>query len=92
MKLKSKLLIFDFDGTIADTKALYYKAIYGVVRKFGHSYKDMDKKAGRGRMAFAPGVVGTFEKENQIIEEHKAAVNKRGEKNDGTIEKDKTRI
>lgn len=34
---------------------------------FQDSYKDMDKKAGRGRMAFAPGAAGTFEKENQII-------------------------
>jgi hypothetical protein len=34
---------------------------------FQDSYKDVDKKAGRGRMAFAPGVVGTFEKKNEII-------------------------
>jgi len=38
-----RLLIFDFDGTIADTKAIYYKSIYEIVRKFGYSYKDMDK-------------------------------------------------
>jgi len=40
---KSKLLIFDFDGTIADTKALYYKVIYENVKKFGYSYKEVDK-------------------------------------------------
>ncbi len=30
-------------------------------------YEIVDKKAERGRMAFAPGTAGTFEKENQII-------------------------
>lgn len=40
---KSKLLIFDFDGTIADTKSLYYKAIYDNLKKFGFSYKSVDK-------------------------------------------------
>ena len=38
-----KLLIFDFDGTIADTKSVYYRAIYEDVKKFGYSYKDVDK-------------------------------------------------
>ena len=38
-----KLLIFDFDGTIADTKTVYYRAIYEEVKKFGYSYKDVDK-------------------------------------------------
>jgi phosphoglycolate phosphatase len=38
-----KLLIFDFDGTIADTKSLYYHAIYNNVKRFGYSYKDVDK-------------------------------------------------
>lgn len=37
------LLIFDFDGTIADTKALYYNAIYKNVKRFGYSYEDVDK-------------------------------------------------
>lgn len=38
-----KLLIFDFDGTIADTKAVYYRVIYNAVKKFGYSYQDVDK-------------------------------------------------
>lgn len=38
-----KLLIFDFDGTIADTKTLYYKVIYENVKKFGYKYQDVDK-------------------------------------------------
>jgi len=38
-----KLLIFDFDGTIADTKAIYYKSIFDVLKKLGYSYKKMDK-------------------------------------------------
>ena len=37
-----KILIFDFDGTIADTKSIYYKAIYNEVKRFGYSYKDVD--------------------------------------------------
>lgn len=40
---KSKFLIFDFDGTIANTKALYYSAIYNEVKIFGYSYKQVDK-------------------------------------------------
>ncbi|MDD5191604.1 MAG: HAD hydrolase-like protein [Candidatus Nanoarchaeia archaeon] len=43
MKQKEKLLIFDFDGTIADTKSIYYKSIYDVVKRFGYSYKDIDR-------------------------------------------------
>ena len=42
------LLIFDFDGTIADTKALYYKAIYKGVKKFGYSYHEVGKFIGLG--------------------------------------------
>jgi len=38
-----KLLIFDFDGTIVDTKALYYNAIYKNVKRFGYSYGDIDR-------------------------------------------------
>jgi phosphoglycolate phosphatase len=38
-----RLLIFDFDGTIADTKALYYNVIYNNVKRFGYSYEDVDK-------------------------------------------------
>ncbi|MDP3026589.1 MAG: HAD hydrolase-like protein [Nanoarchaeota archaeon] len=37
-----KILIFDFDGTIADTKSIYYKATYDAVKKFGYSYKEVD--------------------------------------------------
>jgi phosphoglycolate phosphatase len=37
-----KILIFDFDGTIADTKSIYYKATYEAVKKFGYSYKEVD--------------------------------------------------
>lgn len=42
-KRKMKLLIFDFDGTIVDTKALYYNAVYKNVKGFGYSYKDIDR-------------------------------------------------
>jgi len=35
----AKLLIFDFDGTIADTKAVYYKSIESELRKFGFAQK-----------------------------------------------------
>ncbi|OGJ21881.1 hypothetical protein A3K73_06695 [Candidatus Pacearchaeota archaeon RBG_13_36_9] len=41
--MKMKLLIFDFDGTIVNTKALYYNAVYKNVKKFGYSYKDVDR-------------------------------------------------
>ncbi len=37
------LLIFDFDGTIVDTKALYYNAVYKNVKKFGYTYEEVDK-------------------------------------------------
>ncbi len=37
-----KLLIFDFDGTIADTKKVYYEEIYGSVKSFGIKRKDLD--------------------------------------------------
>ncbi len=40
---KSKLLIFDFDGTIADTKSLYYKAIYNELKILGYKYRDIGK-------------------------------------------------
>ncbi len=41
--MKRKILIFDFDGTIADTKAIYYKIIYNQLKVFGYSYKKVDK-------------------------------------------------
>ncbi len=41
--MKKRVLIFDFDGTIADTKSLYYNAIYKEVKRFGLSYKNVDK-------------------------------------------------
>ena len=37
------LLIFDFDGTIVDSKALYYDAIYKNVKRFGYTYEDVDR-------------------------------------------------
>ena len=40
---KRKLLIFDFDGTIADTKTICYKAIYDELKVFGYPYKKVDK-------------------------------------------------
>lgn len=42
-KMERRVLIFDFDGTIADTKSLYYRAIYNEVKIFGYKYKDVDK-------------------------------------------------
>ena len=41
--MEKKILIFDFDGTIADTKALFYDAIYHILKKFGFSYKSVSK-------------------------------------------------
>jgi phosphoglycolate phosphatase-like HAD superfamily hydrolase len=41
--VKRKILIFDFDGTIADTKAIYYKTISNQLKVFGYSYKKVDK-------------------------------------------------
>ena len=38
-----KFLIFDFDGTIADTKAVYYKEIFEVVKILGYKYNEVDK-------------------------------------------------
>lgn len=38
-----KLLIFDFDGTIADTKSVYYKSILDEIRNYGFSAKEVDK-------------------------------------------------
>jgi len=38
-----KILIFDFDGTIADTKTLYYKAIFHELRFLGFSESQVDK-------------------------------------------------
>ncbi len=38
-----KTLFFDFDGTIVDTKSVYYKEIYNVVRIFGYKYSQVDK-------------------------------------------------
>lgn len=43
LRQKSKLLIFDFDGTIANTKSLYYNSIYNEVKRFGYKYKEIDK-------------------------------------------------
>jgi len=38
-----KILFFDFDGTIADSKQTYYKSIYDVVKRFGYKYSQIDK-------------------------------------------------
>lgn len=38
----AKLLIFDFDGTIADTRAVYYKAIENELKRFGFSQDKVD--------------------------------------------------
>ena len=38
-----KFLIFDFDGTIADTRAVYYKAIFDELKEYGFSYEQVDK-------------------------------------------------
>ncbi len=38
-----KTLFFDFDGTIVDTKSVYYKEIYNVVKIFGYKYDQVDK-------------------------------------------------
>lgn len=38
---KSKILIFDFDGTIADTKTLYYKTIFHELKFMGFSEKQV---------------------------------------------------
>jgi phosphoglycolate phosphatase len=36
---KAKFLVFDFDGTVVNTKALYYQVIYEELKKYGFSYK-----------------------------------------------------
>ncbi len=41
--VKKKLFIFDFDGTIADTKALYYKALFTELKGSGHSPREIEK-------------------------------------------------
>lgn len=41
--MAEKLLIFDFDGTIADTKTLYYQAIFHELRFLGFSESQVDK-------------------------------------------------
>jgi len=43
MKKNSQILFFDFDGTIADTKSLYYNELAKTVKIFGYKYKDIDK-------------------------------------------------
>ncbi len=40
---KGILLIFDFDGTIVDSKAVYYKSINSEMKKYGFSEKEIDK-------------------------------------------------
>lgn len=44
-----KLVIFDFDGTLAQTKNLYFKLVYRVVRKSGYGLtrKDIQKVLGK---------------------------------------------
>ena len=39
-----KLLIFDFDGTIADTKKAYYSSIYRNLQKKGFNKKEIKLK------------------------------------------------
>ncbi len=38
-----KLVIFDFDGTIVDSKTIYYNSINENLKKFGISKKEVDK-------------------------------------------------
>jgi len=38
-----KLLIFDFDGTIANTKQVYYQEIYNSIKHLGYSYREIGK-------------------------------------------------
>ena len=40
---KIKLLIFDFDGTIADTKHIYYAVMARELKFLGYKEKDIDK-------------------------------------------------
>lgn len=37
------LVIFDFDGTIADTRAVYYKSIFGLLKSRGFSNKSIER-------------------------------------------------
>lgn len=41
--MKQKTLFFDFDGTIVDTKTIYYRAMHDALKGFGYKYKDVDK-------------------------------------------------
>jgi phosphoglycolate phosphatase len=42
MSLKSRVLIFDFDGTIVDTKGIYYKSLNKHLTALGFSKKQVD--------------------------------------------------
>ena len=64
---KRKMPAAEPEAPAEKVEALEEQAVMEEEMMFRDSYKDMDKKAGRGRMAFAPGTAGTFEKENQII-------------------------
>ena len=46
--MKERLLIFDFDGTIADTRAVYYHAIGNELRFLGYKEKDIDRAVNLG--------------------------------------------
>ncbi|MEK6820401.1 MAG: HAD hydrolase-like protein, partial [Nanoarchaeota archaeon] len=41
--MKIKLLIFDFDGTIADSKAVYYNVMNRYLESYGFTRKEIDK-------------------------------------------------
>lgn len=47
-KMDEKLLIFDFDGTIADTKSLYYQAISDELVRWGFSEMQIDRAIDMG--------------------------------------------
>ncbi len=42
-RFKPGLLIFDFDGTIVDTKSLYYKNMLKNLKKYGYDRKEIDE-------------------------------------------------
>jgi phosphoglycolate phosphatase-like HAD superfamily hydrolase len=42
IKKKRELIIFDFDGTIVDSKTVYYRAINKYLREFGFSRKKVN--------------------------------------------------
>ena len=42
MNLKSRVLIFDFDGTVVDTKGVYYKSLNKHLTALGFSKKQVD--------------------------------------------------